>query len=395
MTQSHVLSLLRFASVAAAFWFSASGILAAQAPETTMTWSDELCENTIHFDPKRYDETEVRNTIHLLFGPEDIKTPMVGLPIQMRDVAKLLDGLSKDCSNALGLAKSLKFLPLQGIEDYRNSLISEVEDWCRYGDVKLRGLWDPSALREYTRAPKACLRFVEAMEGKTNLAAVFRDTVEENCRSHVSPALCVQREFAEAHRAAGDEGMRLYLTTYAWTNCTVPHTLGNATAVPMGRLRENLEEQFRRTFRVTQDHCEAPVDSHPELGPLATFETDAAPATPATQWNIVALGLFCGSDQIYPGQIVAYVYGIDDQRLRSGEPLAAILNVDGKTTDLVFHPYQDLALSPVDAGVVRDLLKARNASIRILKYNSPNPERLKLDNAESEISSALAGCFKP
>jgi hypothetical protein len=368
MTQSHVLSLLRFASVAAAFWFSASGILAAQAPETTMTWSDELCENTIHFDPKRYDETEVRNTIHLLFGPEDIKTPMVGLPIQMRDVAKLLDGLSKDCSNALGLAKSLKFLPLQGIEDYRNSLISEVEDWCRYGDVKLRGLWDPSALREYTgRQRRVCV-----------LSRRWRE----------KPIL--RRYFAT--RLKKTAGRMFHLRC---ASSTVPHTLGNATAVPMGRLRENLEEQFRRTFRVTQDHCEAPVDSHPELGPLATFETDAAPATPATQWNIVALGLFCGSDQIYPGQIVAYVYGIDDQRLRSGEPLAAILNVDGKTTDLVFHPYQDLALSPVDAGVVRDLLKARNASIRILNYNSPNPERLKLDNAESEISSALAGCFKP
>jgi hypothetical protein len=218
MTQTHVLSLLRLAGVAAAFWFTAPGIPAAQAAETTLTWSDDFCENTIHFDPKKHNETEVRNTIHLLFGPADFETPMVIYPFQMGDVAKLLDGLTKDCSNALGLAKSLNFLPLQGIEDYRKSLISELEDWCQFEDVKLRGLRESSVLRQYTRAPKACSRFVEAMEGKTDLAAVFRDTVKENCQRNGSPAQCVQQRFAEAQQAAGDEGMRLYLTTYTWSN---------------------------------------------------------------------------------------------------------------------------------------------------------------------------------
>jgi len=83
MTQTHVLSLLRLAGVAAAFWFTAPGIPAAQAAETTLTWSDDFCENTIHFDPKKHNETEVRNTIHLLFGPADFETPMVIYPFQM------------------------------------------------------------------------------------------------------------------------------------------------------------------------------------------------------------------------------------------------------------------------------------------------------------------------
>jgi hypothetical protein len=56
------------------------------------------------------------------------------------------------------------------------------------------------------------------MEGKTDLAAVFRDTVKENCQRNGSPAQCVQQRFAEAQQAAGDEGMRLYLTTYTWSN---------------------------------------------------------------------------------------------------------------------------------------------------------------------------------
>jgi hypothetical protein len=309
--------------------------------------------------------------------------------------AKFRDGLNRDCSNALERAKSLKFLPLQGIEDYRKALILGLEDSCQFQSVKLRALSDPSVLREYARAPKACLRFAETMEGKTDLADVFRDTVKENCRQNLSPDLCVQQRYAEAQRAGGEQGMRLYLTTYAWSNCAVGHTLQSASTASMTRLRESLEEQFRRTFEIAQDHCQAPVDSHPEIGAVAAFAADAAPRTPTTQWNVGSVGLFCGSGQIYPGQIVAYVYGIEYRRLKSGEPLAAILNVDGRATSLTFRPYQDLALSPVDASVVHDLLKARAVSIRILNYNSPNPDRLKLENAASEISSALAGCFKP
>jgi hypothetical protein len=383
------------AHLAAAICWIYAGNLESRAQEATQTWSDDLCENTIRFDPNKYDETAVRNTIHLLFGPSDIRRPMLPPSLYRQDLVKLRDGLNKDCANSLDRAKTLKFLPLQGIEDYRKALISGLEDQCQFESVKLRALSEPSALREYARAPETCLRYVEAMEGKSDLAKVFRDTVEKHCQSNGSPEKCVLDSYTDAQRAGGEQGMRLYLATFAWPNCAVKQMLTNANAAQTGELYESLENQFRHIFRVTQDHCEAPVDSHPELNAMATFETDAPPGKPATEWNIVAMGLFCGSDQVYPGRIVAYIDGIGDQRLRSGKPLAAVLDVDGRATSLTFHPYKDIALSPVNAGLVRDLLKARAASVRIINYKSPNPDRLKLADAKSKVLSNLGACFKP
>jgi hypothetical protein len=38
---------------------------------------------------------------------------------------------------------------------------------------------------------------------------------------------------------------------------------------------------------------------------------------------------------------VAYIYGIDYERLRSGAPLQASIDIDGKVTDIEFRPSED------------------------------------------------------
>jgi hypothetical protein len=68
--------------------------------------------------------------------------------------------------------------------------------------------------------------------------------------------------------------------------------------------------------------------------------------------------------------------------------------MDAKPTPLTFRPYEDAALAPVEADFVGSLLKARTASIRIKDYNSPDADRLKLDDADSKIRSALKKCYK-
>jgi hypothetical protein len=257
MTRATFLLGARLAIAAAICWIICAGIFEVRAQDATLTWSDD-CENTVYFDPSKYDETAVRNTVHLLFGPADFQTPMVVFPIKMRDVAKLLDGLNQECSTVLGAAKSLKFLPLRGIEDYRQMRISEIEDWCKYEDAKLRGLHDPAVLREYTRAPKVCSPLVDAMEGKTDLAVAFGDTVKETCKDHVAPATCIKQRFAEAQQEGGNDGMRLFLTTYAWSNCVVRQTLQNTNTASMAKRSKALEKQFRRTFKLIQSNCEPP-----------------------------------------------------------------------------------------------------------------------------------------
>jgi hypothetical protein len=113
MKRATFLLAVRLATAFAVYWAANVEIFEAQAAETTMTWSDDLCKNTIRFDPNKYDETAVRNTIHLLFGPSDIRRPMLP-PLYRQDLVKLRDGLNKDCANSLERAKTLKFCHSKG-----------------------------------------------------------------------------------------------------------------------------------------------------------------------------------------------------------------------------------------------------------------------------------------
>jgi hypothetical protein len=129
-----------------------------------------------------------------------------------------------------------------------------------------------------------------------------------------------------------------------------------------------------------------------EFGKTAIFDAGAPGA--ATEWNITTVGFFCGSGKLYPGQIVGYVSGIGYERLATGEQLAATFDFGGKTTQLVLHPINDVAVARLDSGFVSDLLRARAASIQIKDYNSPNPDPIKLENVEKRLRWALSKCYK-
>jgi hypothetical protein len=367
---------------------------AALAATKTITWSDGVCNNRMAFDPDKVDEQQLNNTVHLLFGPPDFYAPEVPPPLSLQDVSRLdLDGTTLKCSGAVSLATRLQFLPLKELEEFRRAKIAELKDTCAYDTALIRGLRNAAALRDYQPAA-ACSGFVDALEGKKDLTASFRETLAENCSGSVSPGECAQKGFAELNKPDGTERARLYLTVFGWSNCAVKYNARNTQAQKLEQMRAALDVQFRRTFKVVQNKCDSPPDSHPELGQAAIFESDIAPATPTSQWNVVATGLFCGSRKLYPGRIVLYVSGIGADRLGDSQPIAATIDIDGKPTALALRPYNDLALAAVDADFVRDLAKARSASIRIKDYNSPGADRIKLDNADGKIRSALKKCYK-
>jgi hypothetical protein len=380
--------------VASALVWAALGS-AALAATKTISWSDGVCDNRMAFDPGQVDEQQLKNTIHLLFGPADFEAPEVPPLFTPQDIAKLdLDGTTLKCSGALDLAARLPFLPLKGIEPFRQAKMAEIRDTCAYEATLIRGFTNATALRDY-RPAAACSGFVDALEGKKDLMASFRETLAENCSSSISPGECAQRGSADLNKADGIERARLYLTMFGWSNCAVKYNARNMEAKKLEQMRADLDVQFRRTFKIVQNKCDAAPDAHREFGEAAIFETDIAPATPSNQWNVVAAGLFCGSRKLYPGRIVLYIYGIGADRLGDSQPIGATFEIDGKPTPLAFRPYNDLALAAVETGFVRDLLNARSASIRIKDYNSPNADRLKLDGADGKVRSALKKCYKP
>ena len=127
----------------------------------------------------------------------------------------------------------------------------------------------------------------------------------------------------------------------------------------------------------------------------AKFDTYNMPGTPATnEFNTTGVGLFCGSEKLHGGKIVVYVYGIGLERLKTGEPLAATFDIDGKATEFSLKPLGDLALAPTTPAFVRSLLHGRSASVSIKGYVSPAPEKISLDNAERKVRSALKKCYR-
>jgi hypothetical protein len=129
------------------------------------------------------------------------------------------------------------------------------------------------------------------------------------------------------------------------------------------------------------------------LGTTAVGLTEVPPSAPSETYNILAVGLFCGSRQTKAPRINLYVYGLDALRLASNLPVEATFTLDARATNFVLRPYNDVALVPVDAAFVRSLMMARDATVSIKDYRSPDPDRIKMDGAEAAIRLALRGCF--
>jgi hypothetical protein len=247
------ITLLAAAAFAAWLAFGAS----APAEEKTLSWDDELCRNTLHFDPEKHDEMQLTNTLRLLFTPSDFTAPSAALPADPQSIAALdVDKYNEECGETLELASGLQFIPLEGIEEYRRAKIAEIADWCEFESARLRGYTNPAALHDYRRAA-ACAPFVDALEGR-DMLAFFRKALDQNCSSKASPAACTAKHVALSQRADGMDWVKLYLTGSGWNDCAARFTLLNTGSEKLERMRAGLEDQLLRMFRVTRERCEPP-----------------------------------------------------------------------------------------------------------------------------------------
>jgi hypothetical protein len=251
---SHVKKLLPVVAAMAAGLALGNNALAAQK---TLSWSDDACRYSISIDPAKHDERRLNNTIRLLFSTTDFQAPIVPFVSNPQAIAKLdLGKFDQQCSAALKTAREIEVTPLNGIEDYRRAKIGEIEDACRFGNVKIRGLRNPSVLREYTPA-QSCSHFIDALEGKSDITKVFRDAVSQQCGQNASPQKCREEQFKDAQKPDGTERMRFYLTDYSWNNCAITYSTRNANSKSLDQMRSDLEKQFRRMFTV-RSKCENP-----------------------------------------------------------------------------------------------------------------------------------------
>ena len=183
----------------------------ASAAQKTLSWDDDACTYRISFDPAKHDEKRLNNTIRLLFARQDWQLRSFHLVADPQAAAKTRSAqIDRQCSDVLKTVRELELALCQGIEDYRRALIGEIDDTCRFGNAEIRGLRDPSALREYTRAP-ACSHFIDALEGKSDIDKVFRETVLPAMQQQRISAT-VPRRNAQGSAEAGRQGARAVLS---------------------------------------------------------------------------------------------------------------------------------------------------------------------------------------
>lgn len=249
--------LIKFLPAAALLAAGLAPVNNASAAQKSASWSDEACIFRISFDPGKHNEKQLKHTINLLFETSKFEAPIPPFVGEPKAIAGLDVGkFDQQCSAALKTIREFELLPLTGIEDYRRAKTGEIEDACRFGNIEIRGLRDPSALREYTRAP-SCSNFIDALEGKTDIMKAFRETVAQQCSDNASPQKCRDSTLKEADKPDGKERVRLNLTTFGWANCANNHTVRYTDSKSLEQMRAGLEKQFRRMFTV-RSKCENP-----------------------------------------------------------------------------------------------------------------------------------------
>jgi hypothetical protein len=90
------------------------------------------------------------------------------------------------------------------------------------------------------------------------LLATYREALAAH--RNAWPGQCLQRGFDDLNKPG-----RLYLVTFGWSNCAVKYNVRNAQSHKLAEMRDGLEKEFRRAFKVVSTKCEPPPDSLPEL----------------------------------------------------------------------------------------------------------------------------------
>lgn len=229
----------------------------ADAQMKTFTWVDGMCNGTLRYDPRKLDVKALDATTTLLSSDAGIPVaPQIATPA---DVAKIDTApFERECAGELDKLRQAT-LPIDGIEDYRALRVRHVQDACAFGLALLRGYSDPKALRSYAPASPRCDRFVDALEGKSDVDAAWKRAVDEGCADNASPQRCKARYETEAAKQDGTAYKRLYLITFGWSNCAANSIAFNTDAGTKARqaMQAKLSKAFVRTYRA-KFVCEQP-----------------------------------------------------------------------------------------------------------------------------------------
>jgi hypothetical protein len=227
----------------------------AEGASQKLEWEDEIqCLHEMKFDPRKYDGQRLLNTIDMIFNDNISATRPLPEKYLSSSRQTSLEDFTKACAEHADQFAKLPVIDLPGIENYRNTVIDELRDECRFERLRLRAkLGEASALREYTPSAAQCSRFIDALEGKADIRPVWIEVIEANCAKNYKPAAC-RTEFlrAENQQNAADR-IRSDVLNYGWTHCSAPYqkVVNNSQTIKMVA---SLQAKFKALFKIRKPH---------------------------------------------------------------------------------------------------------------------------------------------
>jgi len=232
---------------------------ASHGAQQALRWQDgALCEFETKFDPTKYDEESLRNTVNVIFGDGvyESKSPQIEIDEKGGRLRTDTAGYERTCELTKEKATNLRVIALPGIEEYRRLRLEELDDSCWFGSVESRAAsGEPSALREYTPSAATCSRFIDALEGKTDLRAVWLEVINSTCQKVLAPRdKCRADALKKESGPNAGQHIQMGVLEFGWGNCSVPY-LKTSDLQKGESMRKALEKTFRRRFKVKAFPC--------------------------------------------------------------------------------------------------------------------------------------------
>lgn len=225
----------------------------AVAQLKNFTWDDGLCSYRGLYDPKKYSEAELRNTVKL-FDPNEFNlithSTAVFRPsdIGRLDVAKF-DSVYRDMSANLA---GLKIVKMSYFEELRRAKLKEMEQVWQLNRTTMLAFDDPLKLNEYTAAPACNQRLAGPLaKGGDDLMSAWL-SVNMDMRAKNSDPERLRREF-ESKKASPERDLhaRVDVLTFGWYNCAnelIDYTPYDGKA----------SEQFQKLLSRVRGQCDEP-----------------------------------------------------------------------------------------------------------------------------------------
>lgn len=221
----------------------------------TFRWETELCRYSGAYDPKKYSEAQLRNTVRLM-RPGEFGLNYDATVWNFQDISKLnVNALDASYSKAATELKQLSIVRSPFWENVRQKKLAEIEQVYRLSRATMIAYTRPEALTEYQGAESCKSKYASALiAGGEALLTVWRSVNLESQSKNADPAR-LQRIFAE--QMASPDRLKFALVetmAFGWWNCA-----NEFIEYDQGDNSETREREFRKLFiRVRRLGCDEP-----------------------------------------------------------------------------------------------------------------------------------------